>query len=730
MKLRCMMIVTTILTVLPLIITTGCKNTSEKLVTCSSECICLTEKEARSQDLVLCEGEKKLCGYDSEDEPKYCYVKPADQSSQPSEEQEEPAQPVQGEVVLIGKITDIDPSKPESLAGLLAASQELDDAVEDGELSEDEAEEAGGELKKKFSDWVRARIDEIEPSEEGALKELFALQAVQATEEYDRHTDPATKQYKEEQMTEKVSDWVRNRMDDIDPSKADNLKYFFWMQAIQATEKYEQHCDADTKEYKHKQMGEKFNEWVRNRMDEIDPTNADDLKYFFWMQTIQGTEKYEEYATAETHEYKEEMMGEKFNEWVRNRVDDLDPNDPDFMDDLEKLRVIQYTEKYEKFVTAETHAYKTSQIKEKLGDYITKLLNELLPGTLNFMKNLSDLTDLQQTDIYITYCPAAVKDYKTQTIASILAGEPEDGFRATGSYPESGRSGVTVDQSILVAFNKPVEPALTTEGISILPHVEASITLMNENLILVRPLEFLEPDTTYTLIVGPPAASASGSILEDIYEVQFSTADSSDVPEVIYTSPINGQIDASSGQSIEIRFDQSMVCSSVENALTISPAFDYGVSWSENDAVMLIRPLGPLNANTYYSVDIDSSATAANGAHFDRDYGLQFATGIMAAPSVWGTLPFDGQEDIPSNHPIQIVFDHPMDTTSVEDALYIFPNVEYTTEWLENNFVLRIEFVDGFTPGTRYTIQVDGSAFSAYGISMGETSKITFTGLE
>ncbi|HEY94672.1 MAG TPA: hypothetical protein G4O15_07010 [Dehalococcoidia bacterium] len=733
------MIIVSIITIIPLIITTGCKktpeDTSEEVLTCPRECICLTEKEATSQDLDLCEGEKTLCGHDAQDNPKYCYIKPVDDPSQPPGGQEpkpgeEPSQPAQAEDSLIDIFKSIDPSKPESLAGLLAASQELDDAVEDGDISEDEAEEAGNELKKKFSDWVRARIDEIDPSEEGALKELFDLQAVQATEEYDKHTDPATKKYKEEQMTEKLSDWVRNRMDEIDPSKADNLKFFFWMQAIQATEKYEQHCDAETQEYKHEQMGEKFNEWVRNRMDEIDPDNADDLKYFFWMQTIQGTEKYEEYTTSDTHNYKEEMMGEKLNEWVRNRVDELDPNDPDFMDNLEKLRLIQYTEKYEKFVTEETHAYKTYHVKQKLGDYITNLVNALLPGTPDFMKKLSDLTDLQQADTYKTYCPPAVKEFKSKTVSTKLTGEPGDGFRVAGSYPESGRSEVTVDQLIIIAFNQPVDPTLVSENISLLPHVETSITLIDENLLVLRPLELLEPDTTYTLVVGPPAVSASGLILEDIYEIQFDTSDSTDIPKVINTLPANGQIDASSGQSIEIQFDQPMIPSAVENALTISPAFDHVIAWSGNESVMLIRPLGPLDANTYYSIGIDSSAVAANGAHLARDYGLKYATGIMSAPSVWGSLPFDGQEGVPSNHPIQIVFDHPMDTASVENALYIFPDVEYTTEWLENNFVLRIKFVDGLTPGIRYSIQVYRSARSAYGIAMGDTSKITFTGLE
>jgi hypothetical protein len=448
------------------------------------------------------------------------------------------------------------------------------------------------------------------------------------------------------------------------------------------------------------------------------------------MQTIQGTEKYEEYTTADTHEYKEAMMREKFNEWVRNRVDELDPNDPNFMDDLEKLRVIQQTKKYETLVTEETHAYKTSSVKRKLGDYITNLVNSLLPGTPDFMKNLYDLTELQQTEIYNTYCPSAVKDFKIKTVTSKLTGKPGDGFRVAGSYPETGRNEVTVDQSILIAFNQPVDPVMVSENISLLPHIETSITVIDENLLIIDPLELLEPDTTYTLIIGPPAVSASGLILEEIYEIQFNTTDSTDIPKVLDTSPVNGQIDASSGQSIEIMFDQPMVTSSVEDALTILPAFDYGVSWSENETVMVIRPLGPLDLNTYYSIGIDSSAIAANGAHLERDYGLQYATGIMSSPSVWGSLPFDGQEGIPSNHPIQIVFDHPMDTTSVEDALYIFPEVEYTTEWLENNFVLRIKFTDGLSPGKRYSIQIYRSAKSVYGISMGDTSKITFTGLE
>ncbi len=151
------------------------------------------------------------------------------------------------------------------------------------------------------------------------------MQAVQGTSEYEEYTDPQTKQYKEEQMGKKFNEWVRNRVDEINPTNPNDLKYFFWLQTIQQTEKYDELATDDTKQYKEEQMGEKFNEWVRNRVDEINPTNPNDLKYFFWLQTIQQTEKYDEFATPETHNYKESQLRQKFNEWVENILTDLTP---------------------------------------------------------------------------------------------------------------------------------------------------------------------------------------------------------------------------------------------------------------------------------------------------------------------------------------------------------------------------------------------------------------------
>jgi len=50
--------------------------------------------------------------------------------------------------------------------------------------------------------------------------------------------------------------------------------------------------------------------------------------------------------------------------------------------------------------TAETHAYKESQLADKLGQLVKNLVDNLLPGRPDFMKRLAELLQLQDSDVY------------------------------------------------------------------------------------------------------------------------------------------------------------------------------------------------------------------------------------------------------------------------------------------------------------------------------------------
>ena len=118
---------------------------------------------------------------------------------------------------------------------------------------------------------------------------------------------------------------------------------------------------------------------------------------------------------------------------------------------------------------------------------------------------------------------------------------------------------------------------------------------------------------------------------------------------------------------------------------------------------------------------------SSNGVSLQREYQFGFTTGIMNLPQVLGTLPDAGQSDIPSNHPIQIVFDRSMDPESVEAMLDVPPHFEYSTSWLEADMVLLIEPTVTLPANTTYTITIGAGALSSLGLPLEEDYGFSFT---
>jgi hypothetical protein len=626
-------------------------------------------------------------------------------------------------------IAGINPSSPSSLANLLGASQDIERARAEGSISGTEANKLEDQLGSKFSSWIRETVDAIDPAKPESIKDFFDLQAVQRTSEYDESVDSETKEHKEEQMGEKFNDWVRNRVDEIDPEDEGALKDMFDLQVIQRTAKYDELATADTKSYKEEQMGEKLNDWVRNQVDDIDPTDPDSLKYFFWMQKVQANEKYDKFATPETHEYKEEQMRQKFNEWVENRVNDLDPNDPDFLEDLEMLRVIQRSDKYAKFIQPLMHQWKESTLEQKMADYVSNLVNGLNPLLPTFQKDLSDLIKFQLSDVYQELCPELTKQYKQTQLILMLAKPLGPPPTVTGVYPQNGQADVPLDESIMIVFDQPMELPLLETAIEVSPAtLFEPLPTVEENLIvLLNPIEPLIENTTYTIAVNPSATSIAGMQLLETYESSFKTKEAEPAPHIITTMPEGGALHYMAGQPITISFDQRMSTTSVEPAISISPTFDYSILWSSDDTTAIIQSHAPLDANTVYSVTIGASATSADGVSLADTYQFSFTTGIMNLPRVLGTMPDSGQGNIPSNHPIQIVFDRSMDTESSEALLSVSPGFDYVTSWFEADMVLQIEPIIPLMDNTTYAIAIDAGALSSFGLPLEDGYEFTFT---
>ncbi|MEE8470752.1 MAG: Ig-like domain-containing protein, partial [Dehalococcoidia bacterium] len=246
-------------------------------------------------------------------------------------------------------------------------------------------------------------------------------------------------------------------------------------------------------------------------------------------------------------------------------------------------------------------------------------------------------------------------------------------------------------------------------------------------IVLLDPIGPLAENTAYTLTVNQNAVSVAGMQLLETHESSFKTQEAGPAPSIIDITPEDGTIGNMAGQPIAIRFDQRMSTALTESAITITPVFDYSVVWLDDDTIAVIQSHAPLDVNTDYSVRISTNAASANGVSLGEEKQFAFTTGIMNLPEVLGTMPESGQGSIPSNHPIQIVFDRSMDVESVEALLNTSPGFDYNTRWYEADMVLQIEPVAPLLDSTTYTITIDAGALSSFGLPLANDYEFTFT---
>ncbi len=109
-------------------------------------------------------------------------------------------------------------------------------------------------------------------------------------------------------------------------------------------------------------------------------------------------------------------------------------------------------------------------------------------------------------------------------------------------------------------------------------------------------------------------------------------------PIVVSTNPANGATNVSTDSPISITFDRAMDTTSVQGAITISPALvEPTFIWSNGNKTVTIDDAYVLDENQTYTVTISDSAMDINGVHLDGDkdgqpggnYVFSFTTGAQ-----------------------------------------------------------------------------------------------------
>ncbi len=191
-------------------------------------------------------------------------------------------------------------------------------------------------------------------------------------------------------------------------------------------------------------------------------------------------------------------------------------------------------------------------------------------------------------------------------------------------------------------------------------------------MLIFTPSAKLPLATTLDAHVAPGVQDIAGNAQSGAADLNFTTVGS---PKVADVSPALGATSVAVDGSIQITFDRLMDVQKVIQGLSLKPDITYQASW--NLAVLTLSPTKPMAYGTTYTVQIGEPAVDTDGTKL-APYVTSFTT-VGVGLQVDALVPSPNVAGASVHSQIAVVFDAPIDPTSIAGALKITPPVSGST---------------------------------------------------
>ena len=224
--------------------------------------------------------------------------------------------------------------------------------------------------------------------------------------------------------------------------------------------------------------------------------------------------------------------------------------------------------------------------------------------------------------------------------------------------------------AIDVEFSEPVDRGSAERSFRIAPYVRGTYSWDRDTVLIFTPASRLPLDTAFSVSLAPGFADLAGNPAPNpAGPFAFRTVGP---PTVTAAVPADGTTGVATDTSVILTFDRLMDTAAVEGALTIQPASPYRATWSGPSLSLTFD--SPLAFATTYAVGVGPSAADTDGSPLATPFQTRFTT-VGAGLGVRVVVPADGVSGISVQSPIAVVFDGPVDPTSIQGALRISPPV-------------------------------------------------------
>ena len=221
--------------------------------------------------------------------------------------------------------------------------------------------------------------------------------------------------------------------------------------------------------------------------------------------------------------------------------------------------------------------------------------------------------------------------------------------------------------SIDIVFSEKVRPQTAEAAFSISPDVAVSPHWQGLTLILT-PAAKLPLSTTFTVHMAAGVQDLAGNSQGKTEDLTFTTVGAPTVQSVV-PAPQASAVPVDT--AIQITFDRLMDTQKVLDGLTIAPDAPYTATW--NGPTLSIVPNNPLAFSTTYTISLGDPAVDTDGTLLSP-YATTFTTVGMGLRAN-ALIPAAGVAGVSVLSPIAVIFDGPIDPSSIADAIHLTPPV-------------------------------------------------------
>jgi hypothetical protein len=251
---------------------------------------------------------------------------------------------------------------------------------------------------------------------------------------------------------------------------------------------------------------------------------------------------------------------------------------------------------------------------------------------------------------------------------------------------------------------------------------EGSFTWTDEATLVFQPTQPYPPKSALDITIASSIKSATGFGIQEPVHLSFKVADYLRAVNVL---PAQEASDVDVQSAVVVSFNQPVVplgaeASSLPPAFRLSPSVPGNSEWI-NTSTYVFYPEPAMVGGTEYSLSLNPDLITESGVSLEAGAESEW-TFTTARPSVVSLQP-PADHFIPLDPQIQLTFNQPMDTASVESN-FLFSGTEGslngTFEWSEDDSVLTFIPENELSRSVGYILNLGSSAKSKGGMKLGE----------